>query len=499
MRILYWIIRGIANSPSRLALRRLILLHKPDIVCIAEPWMNFAHFPSSWLHRLGFKIFSINERGNLLPNLWRICTLDLYPTIISKDDQQVTFTLPVHNSTFCFSAIYASADHLHRKALWHKLSLLQQQHHLPWAFIGDFNVILESHEHSGRFPPARNPILDFQTWTDNHDLLHLPTRGATFTWDNRISGNRHTKKRLDRTICNQLLLDSCSLISCSTLTKTNSDHYPLLLDLQITNQSFASNFKFLKMWTLHSDCKNIVSDTWITRIIGCPMYILTTKLKILKNKLKQWNKEVFGNIHNHVNEAGKNLADIQQQIDTNGHSDDLMNAEKLAQLKLDDALNKQEVFWKEKARMRWHVDGDRNTRYFHRVTKIKNKTKIISSLRNDEEIITDPQRISNHIVNYYEKKFASNFVLQDTSLVEEVIPSLIDESTNRLLTMVPSNQEIKEVVLTFIMIVHLAQMDLLQHSSNVTGKLFKRMLLKLSLSYSLLAGFFQTIMQIPSF
>lgn len=85
------------------------------------------------------------------------------------------------------------------------------------------------------------------------------------------------------------------------------------------------------------------------------------------------------------------------------------------------------------------MDGDRNSSYFHRVTKIKNKTKMITSLKINEEIISDPQRVADHAVNYYKNLFSSsNTVLQDSLLVEEVIPSLIDENTNNFLTMIPS-------------------------------------------------------------
>jgi len=47
MKLLYWNIRGIANTPSSLAFKRLLLLHKPDLVFIAEPWMEFGDFPPS--------------------------------------------------------------------------------------------------------------------------------------------------------------------------------------------------------------------------------------------------------------------------------------------------------------------------------------------------------------------------------------------------------------------------------------------------------------------
>ena len=95
------------------------------------------------------------------------------------------------------------------------------------------------------------------------------------------------------------------------------------------------------MWTSHAECKTFISDCWNENVVGCPMFILNTKLKNLKHKLKIWNKQVFGNIHDYVNEAEKNLDNIHNQIQSSGHADDLHNLEKLAHLKLDDALNKQ--------------------------------------------------------------------------------------------------------------------------------------------------------------
>jgi len=144
---------------------------------------------------------------------------------------------------------------------------------------------------------------EFQTWSDNNNLLHIPTRGSKYTWDNRRPGTRHTKKRLDRSICNQNWLDNCSNISCFTLLKTSSDHFPLLLEFNYAIHKFPSSFKFLKTWTLHNNCKQVVQDCWNENITGCHMYILSTKLKLLKNKLKLWNKEVFGNVHVLVSDA----------------------------------------------------------------------------------------------------------------------------------------------------------------------------------------------------
>jgi hypothetical protein len=115
--------------------------------------------------------------------------------------------------------------------------------------MGDFNVILGAHEHRGRISPARLPMEEFQSWTDSFNLFHLPTRGAVFTWDNGRGGARHTEKRLDRVVCNQDWLNICSMSSVSALVKHN--HFPLMLDFQLTSTAFASYFKFMRMWSLH--------------------------------------------------------------------------------------------------------------------------------------------------------------------------------------------------------------------------------------------------------
>jgi hypothetical protein len=68
---------------------------------------------------------------------------------------------------------------------------------------------------------------------------------------------------------------------------------------------------------------------------------------------------------------------------------ELLDDEKLAHAELESALNKQELFWQEKANLNWHLHGDRNTKYFHRIAKIKTSTKMITSLQDGEHVLID--------------------------------------------------------------------------------------------------------------
>jgi hypothetical protein len=254
------------------------------------------------------------------------------------------------------------------------------------------------------------------------------------------------KKRLDRAVCNHSWLDTCCVNFVSTISKLKSDHFPLLLEFQVTSIPVASNFKFMRMWSLHPDCRNIILDSWNTVVVGCPMFILSQKLKNLKSTLKSWNKMQFGDVNASVITADQNLQRIQSDIQVMGPTDVLLAEEKLASKVYEDVLSRQEVFWQEKAKVKWHLDGDRNTKYFHRLAKIKSSTKTITSLQDGDTVITEQNHIADHIVNYYKNLFCTNPVLQDSLLAEEVIPNLVSDEVNSILTMLPSKDEIKAAV-----------------------------------------------------
>jgi len=56
--------------------------------------------------------------------------------------------------------------------------------------VGDLQVILTivgAHENIGSHSPSRLSMVDFQSWPDNNDILHLSSRVASLTWENARS------------------------------------------------------------------------------------------------------------------------------------------------------------------------------------------------------------------------------------------------------------------------------------------------------------------------
>src|SRR4051812_32535592 len=118
------------------------------------------------------------------------------------------------------------------------------------------------------------------------------------------------------------------------------------------------------------------------------MYVLDRKLKLLKASLRDCNKQTFGDVNIKVKDSERALKVIQDDIAINGYSDSRQEEEKNAQYNHEVALNMEEDFWREKSRIKWHSQGDRNTVFFHTYARIRRKTNLINSLIIDDSVVS---------------------------------------------------------------------------------------------------------------
>ena len=91
---------------------------------------------------------------------------------------------------------------------------------------------------------------------------------------------------------------------------------------------------------------------------------------MLKNILRKWNTEVFGNIFHAVENAQKHLEEDQSKISIEGYNDSLFCQEIEARNILNRSLRNQENFLREKSRVRWAKERDKNMAYYHSLLRI---------------------------------------------------------------------------------------------------------------------------------
>ncbi|KAF8390326.1 hypothetical protein HHK36_024851 [Tetracentron sinense] len=66
----------------------------------------------------------------------------------------------------------------------------------------------------------------------------------------------------------------------------------------------------------------------------------------------------------------------------------------------------QEISWKQKSRIQWLKEGDRNTKFFHCMAKFHRKSNLISSLIVDGERKSDPKAIEDSVIEFYKDLYS---------------------------------------------------------------------------------------------
>ncbi|KAF5470705.1 hypothetical protein F2P56_011202 [Juglans regia] len=142
---------------------------------------------------------------------------------------------------------------------------------------------------------------------------------------------------------------------------------------------------------------------------GTPSFVLVGKLKALKTDLKKWNVEEFGNTEN----KWKLLMQQLQSLEERELLGDLSGEELGRKIVLVDDLEKitlmEEISWRQKSRVLWLKEGDKCTKFFHRMANFHQRNNAIEVLHDGENIISDQEVIKDHIVNFYEKLFSEEY------------------------------------------------------------------------------------------
>lgn len=179
---------------------------------------------------------------------------------------------------------------------------------------------------------------------------------------------------------------------------------------------------------------------------GCPLQVVTKKLKVVKRKLKDWNHRVFWDISQYVQQAQDIVDSIQSCIVTLNFFDSVHDQEKKAINSLQESLLYQDDFWKKKCHLNQFTEGDRSIEFFHRIAKIKIASKKMSSLMLNEVLYDSQHDIECLVIDHFSSIYVSSNVCSPNNLVKLVIHCHVTQQDNDFLTAPPTLEEVKHVV-----------------------------------------------------
>jgi len=125
-------------------------------------------------------------------------------------------------------------------------------------------------------------------------------------------------------------------------------------------------FRTIDAWLTEKGFLEMVKDRWLSYSgQGCSFTKAKDKLKRLKGDLKEWNRDVFGNIET----TKKRILQETEVLDSQDCNEGLLVTERIKRVELVSCLKetdkKLESLFRQKARISWLKNGDSCTKFFH--------------------------------------------------------------------------------------------------------------------------------------
>ncbi|KAK8585322.1 hypothetical protein V6N13_076196 [Hibiscus sabdariffa] len=139
-----------------------------------------------------------------------------------------------------------------------------------------------------------------------------------------------------------------------------------------------------------------------------------------------WNKTVFGYIGTKKQIIMASLRGIQKAL-CSCTSSFLRSLESALILVLEHLLDQKELLWRQKSRSDWLLQGDRNTRYFHRrAVNRKQRNKITTLKLPDGTWCDDVSTLQDEATRYFASLFSKDIAPQDPFPSEYSFPMIHD-------------------------------------------------------------------------
>ncbi|GJV05373.1 RNA-directed DNA polymerase, eukaryota [Tanacetum coccineum] len=384
-------------------------MEKVDQFCIKNCWGN-----------LSFEFVcgpSIGNSGGIL------CVWD--PRMFRKHNSTVSDYFVAVQGDWIPSAkkcliisIYAPQEFSEKKMLWSYLNHVIDNWSGEVILMGDFNEVRSKEERFGTNFNKHNAIA-FNSFISSGGLVEVPLGGCAFTWCHK-SGSKMSK--LDRFLISEGLMGSCPNITAITLDRFLSDHRPILLREACYDYG-PTPFRFFHYWFEWEGFDKFIGDTWSNANISDDNAInkFMKKMRFLKEQIRGWvRSKKEKDCMTRSNLIGT-LNDIDLLIDDKKVDCELLNKRSEVLNSLQDLEKLESLELAQKAKIKWSIEGDENSKYFH-----------------------DPNLVKEEFLSHFKNRFdrsCSSRLLLDMSYPNRLSPDQIE-----ILERNVSKEEIKRAV-----------------------------------------------------
>ncbi|XP_076881344.1 uncharacterized protein LOC143529431 [Bidens hawaiensis] len=302
---------------------------------------------------------------------------------------------------FNFVNVYASINAYDRRNLWDELINLKSVYPGWWVFLGDFN---ETRVKEDRLPVSGcdSDMAPFNNFILMAGLFEYNMGGRRFTW---MSDDGCHLSKIDRFLVCKNFLNKWPSGLVTALPRIYPDHCPLVFS---ANQARLSPvpFKIFNSWlTCDSLAEVVIASRSIGRPCSSKELNLMRKLKKLKEDIKAWRLGIISDEEEALKKLTETINDIEIRAEVSGISDVDKVVRDDSKIKVLEINLRKNLDLRQKTKVRWDVEGDENSKFFHGFINGNIKRSRINGISSNGCWETDPGVVKDRFFKFFAEKF----------------------------------------------------------------------------------------------
>ncbi|GKD26268.1 RNA-directed DNA polymerase, eukaryota, partial [Tanacetum coccineum] len=293
--------------------------------------------------------------------------------------------------------------------LWDYLAFVISNWKGEVIIMGDFNEVRNKDERFGLCFNKQGAEA-FNMFIANTSLEEVSLGGCTFTWCHK-SATKMSK--LDRFLISESLMSSCPNLSAVSLDRYLSDHRPILL--RDTSYDYGPTlFRFFHSWF---------------EMEGLDKFVIKEKKRLSNISKVKLQEE---------------LCKLDITIDKGEGTEDVVNRRSFVCKSLQDMENIKALDAAQKAKIKWAIEGDDNSKYYHGILNKKRSQSSIRGVLVDGNWIKSPCSVKSEFFSHFKIWFEQP---QETRIhINMNFPNTIMYDQKEDLESMVSKEEIKRAV-----------------------------------------------------
>lgn len=441
LRIVSLNVRGLRKKHKRAALFNFFKQQKFDIVCLQESHINdkVAHI---WEKQWGGKMYYFEgtaySRGEI------ILVSKYFTGEVNKEkivDRLMVLSILYQNEKLYITNVYAPNELQAKIEYFEKIiPTLNKYTEEKLIILGDFNSVLNNNldiisgrPHNVKEVNKFNELLKKLGLIDLWRLKH--ENAKEYSWS---STNPFIARRIDFCLVNENVINDC--VSCEIISTAHSDHRAVCIELtDDTFQKGPGYWRFNNSFLTDPDFLDEMNKNLNNWVKNEDAVDEQEQWELCKLKIKQFcsdfGKEKARKRRNDILDLQIQLKKIEKQCGEEPENETLQDVllktkQKLEILEISRAKGAQI-----RSRAKWIEDGEKNTKYFLTLERIRARSNYITHLTNENgHIVTNQMEVLNEITNYYTKLYSKKIGAEDNIkehvhnfMKDEHFPSLNEE------------------------------------------------------------------------